>query len=189
MLGTAGSNNVPLGAGTLTNSAGANNIEIGNAGSGTDDNLIRIGTAGTQSSTFVAGISGVNVTSSAAVVVSSNVQLGVVASSRRYKEDIHPMADASDGLMQLEPVTFRYKQAAPDGTQPLQYGLITEQAAAVYGTGVYGKDGQVETLQYQQLPALLLNEIQKQHQTIQDLQIRIAALEQLIKAATPLAAR
>jgi transposase len=85
--------------------------------------------------------------------------------------------------MLLEPVTFRYKESVANGSQNRQYGLIAEQVAAIYPElAVYGKDGQVETLQYQQLPAMLLNEIQKQHKTIDDLQARIAELEKLVKA-------
>ena len=92
------------------------------------------------------------------------------------------MADASDRLMDLEPVTFHYKQASADGSRDQQYGLIAEQVAAVYPElAVYDKEGRVETLQYQQLPAMLLNEIQKQHKTIDDLETRIATLEQLLK--------
>ena len=202
MLGATGNNNVALGAGSLPGSTGNsniaigntagsalgtgdNNIDIGNAGATADVGTIRIGTPGVSSAVYVGGISGINVTGGAAVVVNAAGQLGVVASSRRYKEDIRPMADASDRIMQLEPVTFHYKQAAPDGSQPLQYGLIAEQVAGVYPElAVYNKDGQVETLQYQQLPALLLNEIQKQHQTIQDLEARIAELEKLVKATS-----
>jgi len=187
---STGNNNIAIGDSAGSNLvSGANNIDIGNTGASGDVGLIKIGTAGNQTAAYVAGITGVNVAGGAAVVVSSSGQLGVVASSRRYKQDIQPMADVSDRLMQLEPVTFRYKQASADGSQPLQFGLIAEQVAAVYPElAVYGKDGQVETLQYQQLPALLLNEIQKQHKTIEDLNSRIAALEQLLKANPPEAA-
>lgn len=202
MLSATGNNNVALGSGSLSGSTGNsniaigntagnalgtgdNNIDIGSAGASADVGIIRIGTPGVSSAVYVGGIAGINVTGGAAVVVNAAGQLGVVASSRRYKEDIRPMADASDRIMQLEPVTFHYKQTAADGSQPLQYGLIAEQVAGVYPElAVYGKDGQVETLQYQQLPALLLNEIQKQHQTIQDLEARIAELEKLVKASS-----
>ncbi len=202
MLSGTGNNNVALGSGTLSASTGSNNVAIGNTAGGAlgtgDNNIdianaglaadaatIRIGTTGVHTATYVAGINAVNVTGGAAVVVNANGQLGVVVSSRRFKEDIHPMADASDRLMQLEPVTFRYKEASPDGTQPLQFGLIAEQVAAVYPElAVYDKQGEVETLQYQQLPALLLNEIQKQHQTIQSLETRLAEVEKLLKANT-----
>ncbi len=186
LLTATGNGNIGIGyqAGN-TLSTGSNNIDIGNVGVNSDDGVIRIGTPGTQASTVIAGIFGNNITGGATVVIDANGQLGVSSSSRRYKEDIHPMSDSSNRLMQLEPVTFRYKQTASDGSHDLQYGLIAEQVAAVYPElAVYGKDGQVETVQYQQLPAMLLNEIQKQHKTIEDLESRIAALEQLLKTNT-----
>ncbi len=205
MFGSTGTTSVAIGSGSLSDSTGANNIAvgyqagsglttggnnilIGNTGTGTDSGLIRIGTDGTHSSAFVAGIFGSNITGGAAVFVNNAGQLGVLSSSRRYKQDVQPMADSSNALMQLEPVTSRYKQASSDGSQPLQFGLIAEQVAAVYPElAVYNQEGQVETVQYQQLPAMLLNEIQKQHRTIEDLQNRIADLEKLIKAAAPAA--
>ena len=184
MLGATGNGNIAMGYQAGINLGnGGNNIEIGNQGVSTDANLIRIGTSGTQTATYIAGISGTNVTGGAAVVVNANGQLGVAASSKRYKEEIQPMADATDKLMKLEPVTFRYKENVANGNQDRQYGLIAEQVAAIYPElAVYGKDGQVETVQYQQLPAMLLNEIQKQHKTIDDLEARIAELEKLVKA-------
>lgn len=185
LLSATGSSNIAIGyqAG-ISIGSGGNNIEIGNQGIGSDANLIRIGTGGAQTAVYVAGISGTNVTGGAAVYVNASGQLGVAVSSKRYKEDIRPMAEASDRLMQLEPVTFRYKESVANGSQDRQYGLIAEQVAAIYPElAVYGKDGQVETLQYQQLPAMLLNEIQKQHKTIDDLEARIAELEKLVKAS------
>jgi hypothetical protein len=75
------------------------------------------------------------------------------------------MDAASLGLLQLRPVTFRYKKEYANGTKPLHYGLIAEEVAKVYpDLVVYGKDGQVETVQYQKLTTMLLNELQKQHQ-------------------------
>src|SRR5213079_299124 len=123
-----------------------------------------IGTAGAHTSTFIAGINGVtpagNTTST--VLVDGNGQLGTIASSRRYKEGIHDMGAASDGLLRLRPVTFRYKKPYADGSKPIQYGLVAEEVAEVYpDLVVRGKDGQVETVQYYKLDAMLLNEVQK----------------------------
>lgn len=84
--------------------------------------------------------------------------------------------------MQLRPVTFRYKQPATDGSKPLEYGLIAEEVAKIYpDLVVYGKDGQIESVQYHQLPALLLNELQKQQKKIDLLEFRLAKIESLIK--------
>ena len=96
------------------------------------------------------------------MLVDSNGQLGTVLSSRRYKEDIHDMGAASDGLLRLRPVTFRYKKPYADGSKPIQYGLVAEEVADVYpDLVVRGKDGKVETVQYYKLDAMLLNEVQK----------------------------
>ena len=64
------------------------------------------------------------------VVIDSNGQLGTVSSSRRSKFEIGDMADATDGLMRLRPVTFRYLKHGDNA--PLQYGLIAEEVAEVY---------------------------------------------------------
>ena len=75
------------------------------------------------------------------------------------------MGDASDVLMQLHPVTFRYKSHNGDG--PVQYGLIAEEVAGVApGLVAPGRDGEIETVYYQHLPPMLLNEYQKQQRTI-----------------------
>ena len=65
------------------------------------------------------------------VLVSSTGQLGIASSSRRFKEEIQDMGDATANIMRLRPVTFRYKQPFEDGTKPIQYGLIAEEVAEV----------------------------------------------------------
>lgn len=162
-----GSYNVGVGASAGTNiSSGSNNIDISNAGTATDTGVIRIGTAGTQAATFIAGISGVQTgLTGAAVLVDANGQLGTISSSRRYKEDIEPMGDASERLFQLRPVKFHYKKPDANGQKPVQYGLIAEEVADVFPElTVYNKDGQPESVAYHLLAGLLLNELQKEHQ-------------------------
>jgi hypothetical protein len=192
-----GTNNIAVGynAGAYLLIGNNNNIDIGNfggnpGGPSSDNGVIRIGTGGTQTSFFAAGISGVNI-SGAPVLVSSTGQLGIGTSSRRFKEDIHDMGDASSALMRLRPVTFRYKQAYEDGSRPVDYGLIAEEVAEVYpDLAVMGADGQIQTIQYQKLTPMLLNEVQKQHQLIEQqaetislLQKRLEALETSLHAA------
>ena len=100
-----------------------------------------------------------------AVEVTSSGQLGVALSSARYKRDIHDMGGASAGLMKLRPVSFRYKN---DPSATLQYGLVAEEVARVYpGLVVHGTDGEVQSVRYLELTALLLNELQKQTQHMQ----------------------
>jgi hypothetical protein len=161
----AGSNNIGIGSGAgAFMGAGSNNIDIGYAG-GNESATIRLGTSGTQTRAFIAGIYGTATGGTgAAVVVDANGQLGTVSSSRHYKEDIQAMGEASDRLLQLRPVTFHYKKPNAEGDKPLQFGLIAEEVAAVMPELVVNnKDGQPETVAYHLLPALLLNELQKEH--------------------------
>jgi hypothetical protein len=165
---SSGDNNIGIGveAGFYL-TTGSNNIEIGNQGNATEANTIRIGTEGTQTATYVAGIFDTTVTGGCAVVVASTGQLGCVTSSARYKRDVRDMGDASDKLMELRPVTFLYKA---DETGTRQYGLIAEEVGKVYPELViHGRDGEVEAVAYHMLPAMLLNEIQKQAHTNQQL--------------------
>ena len=153
-----GGSNIALGRDAgLALTTGNNNIDIGNVGVAAETKTIRIGTQGTQTATFIAGISSTMVTGDA-VLVSSTGQLGMMVSSARYKRDIHNMGNASDALMKLRPVTFRYKQD-PQGER--QYGLIAEEVARVYPELVSYADGKVVTVHYHELVPMLLNEIQK----------------------------
>ena len=94
-----------------------------------------------------------------AVVIDSNGQLGTVSSSRRFKDDIADMDAASSALMKLRPVTFHYKTDQNPAGRTLQYGLIAEEVAEVYpGLVAHSADGQIETVMYQFLPPMLLNE-------------------------------
>ncbi len=181
---TDGSWNIALGYNADSQASNGNyNIEIGNQGTSADSGTIRIGSSGNQTSTFIAGINGVSIASGSAVLINSNGQLGVSQSSERYKEDIHDMDSASDALMQLRPITFRYKRATENGAKPLQYGLVAEEVAKIFPElVVYDKNGQVESVQYQELPALLLNELQKQRQAIERQNARIAEQENEIRA-------
>jgi hypothetical protein len=152
---------------------GDDNIIIGanQKGQPEDRGVIRIGSRAHQEATFIAGIRGVTTGMSNAVpvVVDSNGQLGTVVSSRRYKEDIQPMGGVSDRLLTLRPVTFRYTQPFEDGSKPLQFGLVAEEVAEAFPElAVSGADGEPETVRYDLLAPLLLNELQKQRQLIQN---------------------
>jgi uncharacterized Zn ribbon protein len=163
---TTGSNNTAIGrdAGNQL-TTGSNNIVIGSIGVAAESNTIRIGTSATQTRAFIAGIrtitTGVN--NAVTVVIDSNGQLGTVSSSRRYKEDITDMGDASDRLQKLRPVTFRYKKPYDNGEKPVQFGLIAEEVAETFPElAVFNNEGQPETVKYQDLAPMLLNEVQKQ---------------------------
>ncbi len=177
-----GTNNVAVGYQAAFNvSAGnSNNVHINNTGSSADNATIRIGTQGTQNAFFAAGIRGITTTNNDAipVVIDSAGQLGTVSSSRRFKEDIADMGDVSRGIMDLRPVTYRYKQSFADGSKPVQYGLIAEEVAEVYPDLVaHSADGQIETVKYQVLDSMLLNEMQRLQRQNQNLQERVEKLE------------
>jgi trimeric autotransporter adhesin len=173
------SGNIGIGSGAGFNiTSGSENIMIGNQGTSADTYTTRIDLYQTQ--TFIAGISGINV-SGVPVVVSSTGQLGVAQSSRRFKEDIQDMGDASNSLMRLRPVTYRYEQAYPDGSKPLDFGLIAEEVADVFPDLVArSKDGQIETVMYQKLTPMLLNEVQKLNAELTEERERIKQLETLV---------
>jgi hypothetical protein len=195
---TSGQANIAIGGMAANNVSGGNNnnIEIGSEGSSGDSATIRIGCFSSsfcssgfgfapQTSFFVAGVRGVTTGQNNAVdvVIDSNGQLGTVSSSRRFKEDIHDMGDASYGLMRLRPVTFRYKKPFDDGSKPIQYGLIAEEVAEVYPDLVArSADGQIETVKYQLLDPMLLNEVQRQHGEIRDQKALVLAQQNQLKA-------
>lgn len=187
---TTGSNNIAIGLNAgYYNSTGNYNIEIGHQGLSTDSGVIRIGD-NNQSSFYAAGINGVTVSGGIPVYINSSGQMGTVSSSIRFKEDVHDMGSISDGLMYLRPVIYRYKQPAPDGSKPIDYGLIAEEVAKIYpDLVVKDTSGQIQTVQYQKLTPMLLNELQKQHQLLQVQQAKIEQLEKKLAALPSLEQR
>src|SRR6266487_3349710 len=89
-------------------------------------NKIRIGTVGTQNGTFIAGISGTSVANGVGVIINPNGKLGTVVSSARFKEAIQPMNKASEAILALKAVTFRYKKELDPDRTP-QFGLVAEE--------------------------------------------------------------
>jgi hypothetical protein len=158
--------------------AGGGNIDIGNAAPGDESNTIRIGNTATQTATFIAGINGATSSGGTAVFVNASGQLGTTTSSLRFKEDVQDMGEASADLMKLRPVTFRYTSRHDDGSRLLQYGLVAEEVAEVYPDLVQlDPDGQPLAVRYHFVNAMLLNEVQRQHRTIEGQQARLAELE------------
>jgi hypothetical protein len=181
-LGNAtGSNNTALGrlAGfNITN--GTNNIHIGNTAPGNESNTIRIGN--TQTATFLAGINGATASGGVQVFVDAGGQLGTLTSSKRFKEDVRDMGEASGGLLLLRPVTFHYKAPYDDGSRLLQYGLIAEEVAKVAPELVqYDATGQPFTVRYHALNAMLLNELQKQHAKVEEQAAELARQKEQIE--------
>src|SRR5256886_8098307 len=182
---TTGSNNIAVGfhAGDAL-TTGSNNIEIGNVGVAGDFKRIRIGTTGTQTKTFIAGISGATVASGVGVIVGSNGQLGTVVSSERFKAEIKPMDKASQAILALKPVPFHYKKELdPEGTP--QFGLIAEEVEKVNPDLVARDDeGKVYTVRYEAVNAMLLNEFLKEHRQVEELKATVAKQEKAIKTLT-----
>jgi hypothetical protein len=174
---TTGSANIGIGSSAGLNlTTGSNNIDIGNAGVAAEANTIRIGTLGTQTKTFIAGVSVTGVTGSS-VKVNSNGQIGVAPSSERFKEAIKPMDKASEAILALRPVTFRYKRDLdPDGIP--QFGLVAEQVEKV-NPNLVARDeqGKPYTVRYEAVNAMLLNEFLKEHRTVQEQKAMIAELK------------
>jgi hypothetical protein len=128
---TSGEGNIALGYISGANlTTGDYNIGIGNLGFPGESGTIRIGSTGTQTRTFIAGISGATASGGAAVFVNASGQLGTLTSSRRFKEQIKPMDKASGALFALNPVSFRYKKEIdPEGIP--QFGLVAEEVAKI----------------------------------------------------------
>ena len=183
---TSGSNNIGLGSnagGNLT--TGNNNIDIGAnvLGAAGEANTIRIGKQGTQKSTLVAGIFGTAVTGST-VVVNSTGKLGVATSSARFKEAIKPMDKASEAILALKPVMFRYKKEVDPESIP-QFGLVAEEVEKVNpDLVVRDEEGKVMSVRYEAVNAMLLNEFLKEHRKAVEEQATIAEMKKQIEALT-----
>ena len=175
---TTGGDNIALGVLAGANlTKGSNNIDIGNLGVPGESRKIRIGTAGTQNATLIAGIRGVTTVNANAVpvVIDAAGQLGTVSSSRRFKNAIEPMDQISEAILALKPVTFHYKT---DSTGTPQFGLIAEEVAKVNpDLVVRDEKGEIYTVRYEAVNAMLLNEFLKEHRTVQEQQKEINALK------------
>ena len=177
---TAGNANTAIGVGALLNSTGSGNVALGaNAGIGVSgaSNVIAIGTTGADvaDSCFIGNISGVNEGGTiSAVYINSNRQLGTQAppSARRFKKEIKPMDKASEAVLGLKPVTFHYKS---DNAATPQFGLIAEEVAEVNpDLIVRDKNGEIYTVRYEAVNAMLLNEFLKEHKRVQSLEATVA---------------
>ena len=188
---TTGEDNIALGFGAGDNlTTGDNNIDIGNLGVADEANTIRIGeqvavydpntgdTMPAHTRTFIAAIRGTTTGNGDAipVVIDSAGQLGTMSSSRRFKKEIKPMDQTSEAILGLEPVTFRYKN---DNKGKPQFGLIAEEVAKVNpDLVVRDAQGQIYTVRYDAVNAMLLNEFLKEHRKVQEQEATIAQLKQ-----------
>jgi hypothetical protein len=191
---TTGDRNIAVGVRAGRNlTTGNDNIALGNESVAGESATIRMGTAGTHTRAFIAGIRGVTTANANAipVLVDSAGQLGTISSSRRFKQDIADMGDRTERLLALRPVVFRYRelQTLPDGSPvPLEYGLIAEEVAEVFPELVVNdEEGQPFTVKYHLLSSMLLNVLKQQAHQLEEqrselawlrgLEGRVAALE------------
>jgi hypothetical protein len=174
---SSGNDNTGLGAGagnTLT--TGSGNVFIG-AG--------MVGIAGNEMDhTYIRNINTTTVSGGGADFVTVDLATGLLghaSSSRRYKEEIRPMNDASQALYRLKPVSYRYKKEI-DSTQSPAFGLIAEEVAEANPDLVARNvKGQPESVHYEMVNAMLLNEFLKEHRKVQEQEATIARLQKEIE--------
>jgi len=183
---TTGNFNTAVGDAALSSSStGSGNIGIGfgaGANVGSSGNVIAIGSPAddVDNSCFIGNIREIQTQNADGiqVLVDSAGQLGTVSSSRRFKKQIKPMDKASEAILAFKPVTFHYKT---DKTGTVQFGLIAEEVAAINPDLVMrDKKGEVYTVRYDAVNAMLLNEFLKEHSKVQEQQATITHLESTV---------
>ena len=192
-INTTGAANTAIGGLALINTSGGGNIGVGygagfNATTGNDNVYIGTnvnGVAGESNSTYIRNINTTSVSGGGTDFVTVDLTsglLGHLSSSRRYKEDIQPMNNASETLYRLQPVIYRYKKEI-DHTQSPAFGLIAEDVAEVNPALVaHNAKGQPESVHYEMVNAMLLNEFLKEHHQVQDLKVIVAGQQKQIEA-------
>src|SRR6476619_7202178 len=162
-----GSSNVALGFQAGFNITGSGNVCIG-------QNIV--GVAGESNVTRIGNIGLTAQANSVFVTVGAGGKLGFQVSSRRYKDDIKPMDRASEALFALKPVSFRYKREIDPARSP-DFGLIAEDVATVNPDLVArDEEGEIVTVRYQAVNAMLLNEFLKEHRKVVEQQATITQL-------------
>jgi hypothetical protein len=171
--------NVAIGyqSGNAYTSTESNNILISNPGVINESNVMRIGATGTgnqqQNMCYIGGIQSQSVVGSA-IYVTTGDQLGILSSSIRYKENISALSFESRAIYDLKPVTFNYKT---DEAKSLQYGLIAEEVEkSMPNLVLYNKDHEPESVKYQYLPILLLKEVQRLNEKVNELSKKLGSL-------------
>jgi hypothetical protein len=186
---TTGSFNTADGAHSLENNTGTGNTALGfGAGANvtTANNVICLGAgvlgANESNSCFIGNVFNRTSPGGTAVFVDSSGKLGTITSSRRFKEEIEPMAQASEGLFALKPVTFRYKKGIDPQRIP-QFGLVAEDVEAVNpDLVVRDEEGKVNTVRYDAVNAMLLNEFLKEHRKVEELSSIVAEQRKEVNA-------
>ena len=135
--------------------------------------------AGENNHTYIKNINTTSVSGAGTDTVTVNLStglLGHLSSARRYKENIKPMQSASETLYRLKPVTYRYKKEI-DPSQSLDYGLVAEDVAKIDpNLANRNRDGQIESVRYNVINAMLLNEFLKEHKRVQEQETTVTEL-------------
>jgi hypothetical protein len=169
---TTGSGNTALGFGAGDNVTTANNVIC--IGSGVEG-------ANVSNSCYIGSVFGQTSSGGTAVFINSSGKLGTITSSRKFKEEIKPMAQASEALFALKPVIFRYKKEVEPQKIP-QFGLVAEDVEAVNpDLVVRDADGKAYTVRYDAVNAMLLNEFLKEHKKVEELEGIVASLAATVK--------
>jgi trimeric autotransporter adhesin len=173
---TTGAFNVALGAATgASATTGTNNIYIGFGVSGV---------VGESNACYIGSIFNATSAGGTPVFINTSGKLGTLTSSARFKEEIKPMEKASEALLALKPVTFRYKKEI-DATGRSQFGLVAEDVEKVNpDLVVRDKEGKPYSVRYDQVNAMLLNEFLKEHRKVQALEASAAQQQKQIEALT-----
>ena len=189
---TSGVANTAIGTLALNNNAtGDENTAVGlNAGDAvtTANNVICIGALvvgeNVSNSCYIGNIFGEISSGGTAVSINADGKLGTMTSSRRFKEEIKPMERSSEALFALKPVTFRYKsEIDPQGIS--QFGLVAEDVEAINpDLVVRDKEGKVNTVRYEAVNAMLLNEFLKEHRKVEQLEATVAHQQKQMEALT-----
>jgi hypothetical protein len=174
---TTGSGNIALGASAGEDlTSGDSNIDVGSVGVAGESNTIRIGSNGVHTATYIAGISGATASGGVQVFVATDGKLGTLTSSARFKDDINPMGQASEAILGLKPVKFRYKKEIDPKSIP-QFGLVAEDVEKVNpDLVVRDKEGKPYSVRYEAVNAMLLNEFLKTRAQVDEQQKQIDAL-------------
>jgi hypothetical protein len=187
----SGDHNAAIGYEALANSTGPGNVAVGSEAGA----ALTTGNGNVCLGAFVRGVAGESnttrirnvyssVASDRAVYVTSDNKIGTLVSSRRFKEDIKPMDKASEAILALKPVSFRYKKDI-ESNGSIMFGLIAEDVEKADPDLVTRNEkGEAEAVRYDAVNAMLLNEFLKEHKTEQEQGATIAELKKQIAVLT-----
>jgi hypothetical protein len=198
LANSTGDLNIALGFGAGANlAAGDNDIDLGSIGVPSEANVIRIGAPvavtdpfgvlhPAHTATYIAGIRDADAAGGDTVFVTTDGKLGTISvpSAARFKDEIRSMDKASEAILALKPVTFRYKKELDPNRVP-QFGLVAEEVEKTAPDLVKrDRDGKLQTVRYDAVNAMLLNEFLKEHRKVERMEATIAHQQKQIEALT-----